>query len=215
MTSIRDREKENTDLESSVSKLSIGRKPWLENLNPASSQPQSSTLVSAPPTAPDGPVNTETIVPPEEERPAGENGDGGENEDEDELLSEVDFHVEADNPEHNLQRGDEVDGFNAWATSARVTKAIEHSNEANMFELARFFLMGKDDLKYQLQENRQEGESEYILSKKKLKGFLRDAYRYQLYGAFKAMKLMNTATLGALLAEEMGLGKTIEALIII
>jgi len=69
-------------------------------------------------------------------------------------------------------------------------------------ELARFFLMHKNELKYNLHEDRKESESDYVLSKKGLKGFKKEPYCYQLHGAFKAMKLRNPASKGAILAEE-------------
>jgi hypothetical protein len=84
-----------------------------------------------------------------------------------------------------------------------------------MDEHARFPLTRKSDLKCKLQENRKKGESEYVLSKKALRGFKKEPYRYQLHDAFKAVKLRNSASKGAILVVEKGLGKTSEALIVI
>lgn len=181
----------------------------------------------APPSQPDRGNKAEYLEP---EPPADQLGDGNENLDREEekldegdeeideaedAYEEIDFDLENSNPDDVVQAGNDADAFNTWAKSARDTKAIEHFNEANMAELARFFLMEVVELKYKVRENRQEGETEYVLSKKKLPGFLRDPYCYQLYGAFKAMLLKNSKTKGAIIAEEMGLGKTMEALILI
>lgn len=205
----------------SVSRMSMSKEPLLKDDQATSSQPQLSTLSQTQLPVDSAAANpSEGLVNPE--KPTSPENEGGppieyisSDEDEEDIYSEIDFDVDDDDPNHIIAKDDEVDGFNAWAKAARDTKAIEHFSEENMAELARFFLMKVDDLKYKLRRNRKEGESEYVLSKKTLKGLKKEPYCYQLYGAFKAMKLRNSASKGAILAEEMGLGKTLETIIVL
>lgn len=244
MASIRDKMGKNIDVTStahSVSRLSIDKKHPPQDDNVISSQPQPSALTQdqhAAASALEGRVSTEPKPPAdqpdngndnldEEEKDSKEEGEDPKEDvidlDEDEedtdeyeeAYKEIDFDVEVGNSNDIVQPGDDVDAFNTWAKAAKDTKAIEHFNEANMAKPARFFLMEVDDLKYKLRVNRQEGESEYVLSKKRLPGFIKDPFCYQLYDAFKAMLLKNSKSKGAIVAEEMGLGKTMEALILI